>query len=401
MRSRALHLRKRWVFLLFIHPLLSACPIKDLDYLWHVSQGQLDLLSQRVPIEQALKEANLSEEAKNKLRLIDEIKNFVQDHLELEIDENIYSSYVQLEEPYVSWLIRVSPAYQLKAFKWSFPFVGSVPYKGFFNREMAEQELENFPKEHYDTYLRGVRAYSTLSWFEDPILSSMLDMSESGFAKMIFHELAHTVLFFKNHVDFNERFAEWLAGKALLLFYLEREGKESKTVKKIKLQEEDTLLFSDFIEKEYLALKSWYERHNENLAKNSTKKPPENLAEKPPKKQPKNPIDKRQNKRQEGRLTPALKQKRLKEIQARFLTEIRPKLKTASFLYFSKIKLNNAVLLSHRSYNYKMDDFERIFHLPKVNQNIKAFVSYCAQFEKEKNPEAALKKAANESALKK
>ena len=341
-------------------PLLSACPIKDLDYLWHVSEGQINLLSQRVPIDEALKDPDLSKEAKQKLRLVAEVKSFTQNQLELSIDEDIYSSYVQLEGPYVSWLIRVSPIYELKALKWSFPLVGEFPYKGFFSRELAEQELKQFPKSRYDSYLRGVSAYSTLSWFEDPILSSMLDISESGFVKIIFHELAHTVLFFKNHVNFNERFAEWLSGKALILFYLEREGEGSKTVEKIKKQTADKGIFSDFIEREYLSLKSWYERNR-------------------------------------GELSPALKQERLKAIQDRFLNEIRPQLQSQNFLYFSKIQLNNAILLSHRSYNYQMDDFEQVFHLPEVDQNIKAFVDYCAQFEDEKKPEQALKKALKES----
>ena len=357
MISKSILILQKRLFLLCAFPLLTACPAEDLDYLWHISQGQLDLLNKRSSIQKALRDPKLSEDKKKKLRLIDEIKDFAQDSLKLDIDENIYSSYVQLKEPYVSWLIRVSPIYKLEAINWSFPLVGSFPYKGFFSRGRAERELKKWPTKDYDTYLRGVRAYSTLSWFEDPILSSMLDMSESGFSKMIFHELAHTVLFFKNQVNFNERFAEWIAGKAVLLFYIAKEGKGSKTAEKIQKQEKDKLLFSAFIEEEYKSLKNWYESHKE------------------------------------GSLTPALKQKRLQEIQTRFLSNVRPLLQTSYFLYFSKMQLNNAIMLSYRSYHYKMDDFERVFHLPEVNQNIKAFVDYCAQFEKEDNAEEALKKA--------
>ena len=90
--------------------------------------------------------------------------------------------------------------------------------------------------------------------------SSMLSYSENDFVVMIFHELAHTVLFFKNHVDFNERFAEFLGRKAALAFYLEKEGPESETVKMMyKRVEEDELFFSSFMVQEYQSLSQWYE----------------------------------------------------------------------------------------------------------------------------------------------
>ena len=333
----------------------TACSL-DISYLWNVSRGQMDLLSRRVSIEKALEKYDFSEEEKKKLKLVSEIKTFAREKLKMDIDDDVYSSYVQLDQPYVTYLVRVSLAYELKAYQWSFPVVGSVPYKGFFNKDKALEEAQSFPKKKYDVYLRGVSAYSTLGWFEDSILSSMLSYKESDFVVTIFHELIHTVLFFKDHINFNERFAEFLGRKAALLFYLDKEGPDSETVKTMHGEWEDELLFSSFMVQEYKALDQWYKENK-------------------------------------GKINPERKQKRLKAIQDRFLSDIQPKLKLNQYNYFLKIKLNNAILLSYRTYNYNMEEFEKLFASPLVNKNIKAFIEYCAQFEKEEDPEEALSRA--------
>lgn len=345
--------------LLFSFVLLPSC-FSDISYLLHVSKGQIDLLSSAVPIEEALQTYNFSESERKKLQLVEEVKKFSAEKLEMDIDEDIYSSYVQLEEPYVTYLIRVAPAYELKAYKWDFPVIGKAPYKGFFDKEMAKEALRDFPKEEYDTYLRGVTAYSTLDWFEDPILSSMLSYEESDFVLLLFHELTHTVLFFKNHINFNERFAEFVARKAGIQFYLEKEGGgvKSNTIKKMKAEWKDELLFSSFMVEEYESLDKWYKEN-------------------------------------QGQINQEMKEKRLKEITTRFTLNIQPKLQTNRYNYFANRKLNNAKLLSYRSYNYNMDVLEKIFNSPLVNGNIKAFIEYCAQFEKEEDPEKALEQAIN------
>ncbi len=330
----------------------------DIGYLWSVTQGQWDLLSRRVPIKKALQKYDLSEEDKKKLQLVAEIKAFALNKLEMNINNSIYTDYVHLNRPYVTYLLRVSLAYELKAHTWRFPMIGSVPYKGFFSKKELEAAAEAFPPDKYDIYTRGVRAYSTLGWLDDPILSSMLRYEETDFVVMIFHELAHTVLFFKNHVDFNERFAEFLGRRAAILFYLEKEGERSETVKRIRQKWEDEILFSSFLAKEYNVLNQWYKQNR-------------------------------------GKITPEIKYKRIKEIQNRFAQTIQPKLKTDRYDYFQDLKLNNAFLLSYRSYNYNMKEFNQLFSSSAVKSNVKTFINYCAQFEGEADPEAALRKTIN------
>ena len=314
------------------------------------------LLNSGISLNKALQSEDLSAEEKQKLKLVPEIKAFAKNRLKMEIDEDIYSSYVKLNRPYVSWLLRVSLAYELKAYLWRFPIVGRVPYKGFFRKEKALSEARSFPKEKYDTYVRGVSAYSTLGWFEDAILSSMLSYPTTDFVVTLFHELAHTVLFFESQIDFNERFAEFTGRQAALLFFLEKEGESSASAQKLKAQWEDELVFSSFMAREYESLDQWYRDNKANI-------------------------------------TPTQKTERIKAIQTRFTEQIHPRLKTPRYDYFPGLPLNNAILLSYRSYNYNMEEFEKLFHSGKINQSIKAFIDYCAQFEDEDHPEEAFRRA--------
>ena len=335
---------------LFCLSVFSSCKV---DYLFHVSMRQMDLLNRRVSIEKALEKYDFTEEEKKKLKLVSEIKTFARKNLKLDIDEDIYSTYVQLEDPYVTYLLRVASAYELKAYKWKFPVIGSAPYKGFFDKEKAKKAAESFSKKGYDVWVRGVKAYSSLGWFEDPVLSSMLDYPESYFVLLIFHELAHTVLFFKDHINFNERFAEFVGRKATLDFYLYKEGEGSKTVQNLRQEWKDQLLFSSFMMREYKMLDKWYKDNK-------------------------------------GQINIEMKKKRLKEIQYRFVSNVQPQLKVIRYDYFSQIELNNARLLSYRSYNYNMEEFEKLFRSESVNQSLLSFVEYCSQFKDEKDPEQAL-----------
>lgn len=341
-------------FAFFCAVLLVACG--DLSYLWHAGQGHLTLMNKRIPLDKALNSKNLNPKAKQKLLLVPEIKDFAKNRLKMDIDDDIYTSYIDLGRPYVSWLLRVSLAYELKPYFWSFPVVGRVPYKGFFKKQRALSEARSFSKEQYDTYVRGVSAYSTLGWFEDAVLSSMMSYSDTDFVVIMFHELAHTVLFFEDHIDFNERFAEFIGRKAAILFFLEREGEDSPSVQKLKAQWEDELVFSSFMAREYESLNSWYKENK-------------------------------------GHITPQQKKERIQALQTQFTEEIQPLLKSTRYDYFPRTQLNNAILLSYRSYNYNMEEFEKLFNSSKINQSISGFIEHCSQFEDDKNPEEAFRRA--------
>ena len=333
---------------------LSGC----LSYLWHASSNQLKLISRRMPIEEALARFQFTPEAERNLRMVADLKDFARNDLKMDIDENVYSTYIHLNRPYVSYLLRVSRADRLEAYTWYFPVVGRVPYKGFFDKELAEGAAKTFPPERYDVYVRGVAAYSSLGYIEDSVLSSMLGYKESDFASVIFHELAHTILFFPNHINFNERFAEFVGRKAALRFFIAKEGEESKTAALMRAQWEDELIFSSFMLKEYRALENWY-KENPGAAQSEKKR------------------------------------RRLREIQDRLAHHILPKMKTRRYRYFPKIRLNNARLLSYRSYNYNMDELEKLFE--QTGFDIAAFTEKCQSFKDAPDPEEALRQAVSGS----
>lgn len=348
-------------FSLLCFLLLSSC-FNQIGYLIHISKGQLNLIKNRVAIEEALKDPSLTEDQKNKLRLVSEIKSFMKKDLDLNIDEKVYSTYVSLDEDYVTYLLRVALAYKLEAYYWNFPITGKTPYKGFFDKEKAIEAAHSFPEDQYDTIVRGVSAYSTLGWFEDSILSSMLNYTERDFVHTLFHELAHTIFFFKNQIDLNERFAEFISRKITLLYYIKKEGMNSATATILRKEWNDQLLFSTFMVQEYNELKKWY-------------------------------ID------NEDSMSLALKLHRLEKIQEEFKNTILPQLEVFKYDYFTETKLNNAKMLSYRSYNYNMEEFEKLFNHPKVGQSIKAFIEFCSSFEHEDSPEEALSKAIQDLTL--
>ena len=323
------------------------------SYLWHIQKSYVGLMLKKVSIAEALKSPGLTEGERGKLKLIEEIKKTAKEKWKRKVDEGIYSSYVPLDRPYVTYLLRVSPRYELKPYTWDFAVTGEVPYLGFFDRDLAVENAENFKEEGYDTYVRGVNAFSTLGWFKDPVYSSMLSGSESGFVTMVFHELAHSVLFFKGHINFNERFAEFIGRKSAELFYTEKEGADSETLKNLKIRWQEELLFSEFMSKEIVLLEQWYKDNR-------------------------------------GSLNLKMKKDRLKVIQNRFVEQIQPQLTTKGYDYFPKRELNNAMLLSYRSYNYRMDEFEKLYTLS--NKNMSQFISHCESLKEAEDPEKALSK---------
>ena len=121
-----------------------------------------------------------------------------------------YSTFVNLHRPYVTYIVSAAPKNELKYYTWYFPIIGSVPYKGYFNEAGANGEARDLASEGYDTYVRGVTAYSTLGWFKDPILSSMLAYSDYDMVNTIIHETVHTTIYIKSNANFNERLASYL-----------------------------------------------------------------------------------------------------------------------------------------------------------------------------------------------
>jgi predicted aminopeptidase len=184
--------------------MLAAC--SQFAYYSQAATGQWQIVSKRQEIHQLLKDPELDDELKNKLQLVQDIRNFAVHHLELP-DNKTFRYYTDLERRYVVWNVIATPSYDMAPKTWCFPVAGCVAYKGFFSENLAKAQDAELREQNYDTFLYGVTAYSTLGWFSDPVLNTFINNSELALAGLIFHELAHQVVYVKDDSAFNEAFA--------------------------------------------------------------------------------------------------------------------------------------------------------------------------------------------------
>jgi predicted aminopeptidase len=326
---------------------LSAC---QLGYLTKSAYSQMSLLSQRIPIEEAIKDPALSSQEKKKLELSQEVRVFAEKRLNLNVKQN-YSTYVKLDRPYVSYVVSASPKWKLETYRWSFPIIGKVPYKGYFVENEAKEEGELLKKDNFDVYVRGVSAYSTLGWFKDPLLSSMLKYKDHDLVNTIIHESVHATLFIKSEADFNERLATFLGNKGMEMFYKEKEGPDSQTLLIARNENKDEKIFSKFITEEIKSMESWYV--NQSVQKEE------------------------------------LRQSRLKEITARFKLSVKEKLVTESYSRFDTVELNNARLIVYKTYLQDLSDFEELYNLS--GNDFVQFLEVCKKLESHEKPSQGIK----------
>jgi len=192
------------IFLLLISVLLSSC--STVKYYSQSVRGQLSVMSKRVPISDLIDDKNISNQKQAMFKNILQIRQFASEHLLLP-DNKSYSTYVDLDREYVVWNVFSTPEFSLTPINSCFLFVGCLQYKGFFAKQDALNFATELHESDHDVYVGGVSAYSTLGWFDDPILSSMLPYGEFRLANVIFHELAHQLIYISDDSAFNEAFA--------------------------------------------------------------------------------------------------------------------------------------------------------------------------------------------------
>jgi predicted aminopeptidase len=221
--------------------LLGITSCADLRYLTHASRGHLKIMTQRQPIDKLLANPELSPELREKLATVLRIREFASHELLLP-NNGSYRSYADLQRPFVVWNVVATPEFSLTPVEWCFPVAGCVSYRGFYKPEQAEAFATLLREGGYDVHWYGVSAYSTLGWFDDPVLNTFLNRSETELAGLIFHELAHQQIYVKNDTPFNEAFAMAVEREGVLR-WLRRFGSEEKIADYLlsKKREEDFL----------------------------------------------------------------------------------------------------------------------------------------------------------------
>ncbi len=188
--------------------------------------GQLGVIWNARPAEEILKDPLFPDSLKEKLRLIEEVRKFAVDSLGMKDTKN-YRAVFDQKGKEIMWVVTASEPFELKPRLWKFPIVGAVPYKGYFNRAKAIAEARRLEAEGWDVNVRNPGGWSTLGWFTDPILSSMLQRNEGDLASLILHEMVHSTLWVKDSVDFNENLATFIGDTAAYEFLRFKFGKGS------------------------------------------------------------------------------------------------------------------------------------------------------------------------------
>ncbi len=182
---------------------LAGC--SAVDFYWQGFAGQIDLISRARPISEVVQETP-DAVLKAKLTRVQDMRTFASRELALP-DNRSYTRYAALERPYVVWNVFAAPELSLAVRQWCFPVAGCVAYRGYFAEADANAEASRLAAEGFDVHVSGVPAYSTLGWFDDPVLSTFIRYRDAEVARLVFHELAHQVVYVKDDTSFNESFA--------------------------------------------------------------------------------------------------------------------------------------------------------------------------------------------------
>jgi len=302
--------------------LLSGC--------YTVKQGVtlLGYLNRAVPLERAGDEQFV--------HLVTDIRKFAAEELGLAMSKN-YTRYVELDRSYLAAVVSASARDSFRRYEWSFPVVGKMPYKGFFDIQDARRERDKLEKKDLDVWIRGVDAFSTLGWFQDPLYSYMRNYSPARLADLIIHESLHATVFIKGHVQFNEELAEFVGTQGARLYIQSRYGEDSEQYREIFTSEEEGQNYVAFIQGLAAELEAVY---SSGISRE------EKLAE---------------------------KERIIAEAQERFDREYESRFSNDNYRGFSQMSINNAYIELFRLYHAQDNFFADLYE--RSGQDLRAFIA--------------------------
>ena len=262
-------------------------------------------------------------ESREKLKMVLAARQFAKDSLRLRTKDS-FTTYSRLDHD--TLVLLVSAAYRdtLKPYTWWFPIVGRVPYKGYFDFDAARRAAKDLAADGFDVYVRPSDAFSTLGFFNDPLLNTTLKGDSLGLANTVIHELTHNTFYASGQASFNESFAMFVGARGAAAFFRSR-GQEAAAAK-LDAEWEDDKLLARFWSRVIKSLDSAYAAHPDS---------------------------------REARIT--ARDTVYLRTRAALLAEIAPQLKTINPRYAERVPLNNAALLARRVYASDLDVFDLIY----------------------------------------
>lgn len=305
--------------------LAAGCLACSPVYVVKAGIAEVGILRARRPIPEVLADSTVDADTRAKLAWIVEARRFAQTDLGIDPGDS-YTMFTQLDRDTLALVVSAAYRDRLVPKTWWFPIVGRVPYKGHFSLQAALNEEASLARDGYDTWVRPTAAFSTLGWFNDPVLSTALDTDEVEVVTTVLHELSHQHLFVSGHVGFNESFATFVGRVGAARFFCTREGSGPDSVKcrRALARWRDFQRFSVFLDAFVEELTALYD--------DPALTAQEKIA------------------RREAVFASALRN---------FDEEVAPELEEFSFGGFRNTPLNNATLMSRILYYNRLPDFDR------------------------------------------
>lgn len=292
----------------------SSCASDYPRYLLRATIEEGRILWRRQPIE-GLLAGPLDDDTRAKLQLTLEVRRFALEDLGLDVGGS-YLSLARVDQGQVVHVVSAAPRDRLVAYTWWFPIVGNVPYRGYFERADADALAADLEARGYDTYVRPSVAFSTLGWFDDPLLSNLLRLDAVQLADTVLHELSHNTIYLAGQAAFNESFANFIGHRGAIAFFASRgDTADAETARQ---RWQDTLDFSIFIGEQLEQLDAAYARG----------------------------------------VDPALREMLFEEMRRQFAKQ---SWRTTQYSSFAEAPLNNAILVQKRVYADDLGIFERSF----------------------------------------
>lgn len=245
----------RFLLLLGVSVLLLSC--ETVSYYSQAARGQAAMVLGRDDIQELLVSDELSDDLRAKFSMVLEIREFAEQQLYLPVEDN-YSSYVDLKREHVVWNVFAAPEFSVDPLNWCFPIAGCVSYRGYFSEAAAMKYASNLQQDGFDVYTGGVDAYSTLGWFEDPLPSSVMTRADYQLAALIFHELAHQIVYLQGDTSFNESFATSVEREGLRRWLIS--NGEPSLIERARLDSERRQQFVDLVRDYRDVLEQLYSR---------------------------------------------------------------------------------------------------------------------------------------------
>jgi predicted aminopeptidase len=294
-------------------------------YVIRAGVQEAKILSRRREIEAVVQDSATPAWVRHKLDVVQQARTYAQKALGLNVGES-YTTYARVDHDTLLMVVSGARKDAFIPYTWWFPIVGRVPYKGYFDFDAAWAEGRKLEEKGYDSYVRPSGAFSTLGWFNDPVLSTILRYSDVSLANTVIHELTHNTIYLAGQAAFNESFANFVGGRGAAQYFCQLEGPDGQHCKLARDDWADNLVFGAFLEDLVARLEKLYARTDLTSDQKIVER-----------------------------------QMVFQVARDRFEDDVIPRLRTRSFRYFLDRPLNNATLIGTRLYYRHLDQFEDVY----------------------------------------